>query len=110
MHGQVTDADEQGPEDGPHGDQGPAGVLGLWPAERGYAVGDRLHPGQRGAPGGEGVEYQQQADRGRLGRQWGRLPIGHLRQVAGELADHADQQHQRTGADEQVGGDGEDAA
>ena len=43
----------------PHHGQGGRGVAGLGLLERGHAVADRLHPGQRGAAGGERAHQQQ---------------------------------------------------
>jgi hypothetical protein len=111
---QEGDPEEQERHDERHRDQGPLGVAGLRLAERGHAVGDRLHAGEGGRPGREGVQEQEEGDRRQLAAgagQLGGLLVRVLdRTEAGEhpvaaVADDPAEAH-----DVHVGGDGEDAA
>ena len=82
-------------------------LLGL--LERGHAVADGLHPGQRRAAGGE--RAQQHEEQGQAAELLGRLDLVvralGLQVMAGAQADQAPADHQGDHADEAVGGDRE---
>ena len=66
--GQDGEAEQHGAEDEAEQDFGPLGPHGPRLPEQGHPVGDRLHAGQRAAPGGEGLEDQEERHRLEPGR------------------------------------------
>ena len=86
-----------------------AGVLPLDRLEGGHAVGDGLDAGHGRAAGGEGVEDEQDR-RGTRGLEPAHRVLGDhvLEPTAEDGLEHAGDDHQEHGDDEEVGRDGED--
>ena len=112
--GQPGDPGHEEAKDAALRDQHPPGVDPLRRPERAHRVGDRLDAGQRRATVGERAQQRQdhrERDQAR-GAAADRVGVGQrvrvvFRQVPGDLADHADDDHQDDRPGEQVRGDRE---
>ncbi len=99
------DAEEEHDEDAAQRQQHAAGGLGLRRPEGGHAVGDGLDPGHRGAPRREGPEDQEGGQRvAAAGRHRRRCDSGR----PAEPLEPAPADQQEVGAEEQIGGQGEE--
>ncbi len=109
MGGEPRDAEEHRDRDRAHDREGGCRVLRLGALERGDAVGDRLHAGERGGTLREGLQDREQADRCRRRRgARDQLRADADRRTSTDAASEPEHDEEQDRGDEPVGRDRED--